>query len=194
MELDEKYSPSRIDYSLPHRTSDYKDEDIAEQFRDVLIELYKNRRKIRADIPQISWRLNPLEEGKVKRFSCGLHTTQTTILPDKSFVRCSKIDNKNDSLKEFATNELLDKNSPIELAKNKNSECSKCIALACCGGGCPFDGMKRFNCLTDKRECVITPALINNAINDILKALKNGKVKLKDGLIEPEIIYKILWS
>lgn len=194
LKLDEKYSPSRIGYSLPHWASNYQNEDLAEEFRDVLIELYKNRKKIKADIPQMSWRINPLREGKVKKFSCGLHTTQTTILPDKSFVRCSKIDNINDNLKEIFTNKLLDKNSPIELAKNENSCCSRCIALACCGGGCPFDGMKRFKCLTDKRECVITPALIKVAINDIVDAFRNGKVQLKDGLIDPKIIDKILWS
>ena len=97
-------------------------------------------------------------------------------------------------MKEIVTNELLDKNSPIELAKNETSCCSKCIALACCGGGCPFDGMKRFNCLTDKRECVITPALIEFAINDIVDAFRNGKIQLEDGLIDPKIIDEILWS
>lgn len=194
LELDEKYSPSRIGYSLPHWTPDYKNVDLAEDFRDVLIELYKNRKKIKANIPQMSWRLNPLCEGKIKKFSCGLHTTQTTILPDKSVVRCSKIDNENDNLKSRVTNALLDKNSPIELAKDSNSCCSKCIAVACCGGGCPFDGMKRFNCLTDKRECVITPTLIEMAINDVVEALRTKKIEVKNGLIDPEIIDKLLWS
>lgn len=194
LELDEKYSPSRIGYSLPHWTHDYKNEDLAEEFRDVLIELYKNRKKIKADIPQMSWRLNPLREGKIKKFSCGLHTTQTTILPNQSFIRCSKIDNENDNLKEYVTNELLNKNSPIELAKDTNSCCSKCIAVSCCGGGCPFDGIKRFNCLTDKRECVITPSLIEIAINDVVEALRSNKVKVKNGLIDPKIIDKLLWS
>lgn len=193
LKLDEKYSPSRIGYSLPHWTPDYN-EDLAQEFRDVMLELYQNRKKIKADIPQMSWRLNPLREGKIKRFSCGLHTTQTTILPDKSVVRCSKIDNEKDDLKLRITNELLDKNSPIELSKDENSCCSKCIAVACCGGGCPFDGMKRFNCLTDKRECVITPVLIEMAVNDIVKAFKKQKVEIPNGLIDPDIINKLLWS
>lgn len=193
LKLDEKYSPSRIGYSLPHWTPDYN-EDLAQEFRDVMLELYQNRKKIKADIPQMSWRLNPLREGKIKRFSCGLHTTQTTILPDKSVVRCSKIDNEKDDLKLRITNELLDKNSPIELSKDENSCCSKCIAVACCGGGCPFDGMKRFNCLTDKRECVITPVLIEMAVNDIVKAFKKKKVEIPNGLIDPDIINKLLWS
>lgn len=193
LKLDEKYSPSRIGYSLPHWTADYT-EDLAEEFRDVMIQLYQNRKNIKADIPQLSWRLNPLCEGKVKKFSCGLHTTQTTILPDKSVVRCSKIDNENGDLKGCITNEMLDKNSPIELSKNDSSCCSKCIALACCGGGCPFDGMKRFNCITDKRECVITPPLIDMAIKDVINAFKKEKIQLSNGLIEPEIINKLLWS
>lgn len=194
MELDEKYQPSRIGYSLPHWTPNYKDEDLSEDFRDVLIELFKERKKLHADIPQMSWRLNPLREGKIKRFSCGLHTTQKTILPNKTFVRCSKIDNEHDDLKGKVTNELLNVNTPIELAKDKNSKCHNCISLACCGGGCPFDGMKRFNCLTDKRECVITPALISLAVDEIVKELKNKKIKLKSGLIDPQIIDKLLWG
>ena len=142
----------------------------------------------------MNWRLNPLREGKIKRFSCGLHTTQTTILPNKSIVRCSKIDNEHDELKLKVTNELLDKNSPIELAKDPNSCCSKCIAVACCGGGCPFDGMKRFNCITDKRECVITPPLIKLAVEDITSEFKKREIKIEDGLINPKLINELLWS
>ena len=115
-------------------------------------------------------------------------------LPDKSIIRCSKIDNENDDLKTRVTNELLNKNSPIELAKDKSSDCYKCIALACCGGGCPFDGMKRFNCLTDKRECIITPPLINMAIDEVVNTLKKKKINLQKGLIEPNIINNIIWS
>ena len=192
--LDEKYSPIRIGYNLPHWTPDYKNNGLAEEFRDVLLELYKNRKRIKAEIPQLKWRLEPLGEGKIKKFSCGLHTTQTTILPDKSIIRCSKIDNEKDDLKLRVTNELLDKNSPIELAKDNKSNCSKCIALSCCGGGCPFDGMKRFNCLTDKRECIITPPLVNMAIDNVVKKLKNKEIKISDGLIKPDIINKLLWS
>lgn len=194
LELDKKYSPSRIGYSLPHWTPDYKDLSLAEEFRDVMLELYKVRKEIKADIPQLSWRLNPLCEGKIKKFSCGLHTSQTTILPDKSVVRCSKIDNEHDDLKMRVTNEMLNKNSPIELAKDENSDCSNCKALACCGGGCPFDGMKRFNCLTDKRECIITPALIDVAIKDIVKAFKERKIEISNGVVKPDIIRKLLWS
>ena len=194
LKLDEKYSPIRIGYNLPHWTPDYENNGLAEEFRDVLLELYKNRKKLKAEIPQLKWRLNPLCEGKVKKFSCGLHTTQTTILPDKSIIRCSKIDNENDNLKLRVTNELLDKNSPIELAKDKKSNCSKCIALSCCGGGCPFDGMKRFNCLTDRRECVITPPLVNMAINNVVEKFKSQEIKVPNGLIKPDIINKLIWS
>ncbi len=194
LKLDEKYSPIRIGYNLPHWTPDYKNYGLAEEFRDVLLELYKNRERIKAEIPQLKWRLSPLCDGKIKKFSCGLHTTQTTILPDKSIIRCSKIDNEKDDLKDRITNELLNKNSPIELAKNNQSDCSRCVALACCGGGCPFDGMKRFNCLTDKRECIITPPLINMAINQVVDTLKNQKANIKNGLIETNIINEIIWS
>lgn len=194
LKLDEKYSPIRIGYNLPHWTPDYENSGLAEEFRDVLLELYRNRKKLKAEIPQLKWRLNPLCEGKIKKFSCGLHTTQTTILPDKSIIRCSKIDNENDNLKLCVTNELLDKNSPIELAKDKKSNCSKCIALSCCGGGCPFDGMKRFNCLTDRRECVITPPLVNIAINNVVEKFKSQEIKVPNGLIKPDIINKLIWS
>ena len=193
LKLDEKYSPTRIVYSLPHWTPDYKDTSLAEEFRDVLLGLYKERKRIKAEIPQLKWRLNPLCEGKIKKFSCGLHTTQTTVLPNKSIIRCSKIDNEKDDLKFKVTNDKLNQNSPIELAKDDKSDCSKCIALACCGGGCPFDGMKRFNCLTDKRECVITPPLINMAVNDIVEKFNEQKIEVPDGLIEPKIINDLLW-
>lgn len=194
LELDKKYMPTRIGYSLPHWTKDYNDVDLAKEFRDVMIELYKNRLDIRAEIPQLSWRLNPICDGKIKKFSCGLHTTQTTILPDKSRIRCSKIDNEQDNLKQIITNDMLDKNSPIELAKNENSQCANCIALASCGGGCPFDGMKRFNCLTDKRECIITPKLVSLAVENVVNKFKKQNIRVPNGLIEPKIIKKLLWE
>lgn len=194
LELDEKYSPTRVGYNLPHWIPAYNNISLAEEFRDVMLELYKNRKQIKAEIPQLNWRLNPICDGKIKKFSCGLHTTQKTILPDKSIIRCSKIDNENDNLKTIVTDELLDKSSPIELSKNVNSSCSNCIALASCGGGCPFDGMKRFNCLTDKRECIITPPLISKAINNVVKNFEEQNIKVPNGLIDPNIIKQLLWG
>ena len=98
------------------------------------------------------------------------------------------------NLRDLVTNELLDKNSPIELANNNDSPCSNCIALASCGGGCPFDGMKRFNCLTDKRECIITPPIISKAVNNVVKNFEKQNIKVPNGLIDPSIIKKLLWS
>ena len=191
MELDKKYHPNRIGYSLPHWAGDFN-VSLAEEFRDVLLDLYDNRKDINAMIPQLDWRLAPLCDGKIKRFSCGLHTTQTTVLPDKTFVRCSKFDNILDNVGKTITNEILDANSPIELAKTKNSPCSKCIALSCCGGGCPFDGIKRYNCLTDKRECIITPPLIEKAINSVIEYFKDNPNEIKDGFIDQQLVKKIV--
>lgn len=192
MELDKKYHPNRIGYSLPHWAGEYDNENLAEEFRDALLELYKNKEKISTEIPQLQWRLDPLCDGKIKRFSCGLHSSQATILPDKSIVRCSKIDNKLDNIGKNITNEMLDAASPIEQAKNKDSVCSNCIALSCCGGGCPFDGMKRFNCLNDKRECIITPPLIELAIKNIINYFNDNPKEIKDGFIEQKLIRNII--
>lgn len=190
--LDETYAPQRIGYSLPHWTPDYT-EDLAQEFRDLMLKILKNRKSFTADIPQLSWRIGPILDGKVKKFSCGLHTSQVTVLPNKEFVRCSKVDNNHDDLKNKITNDILDKNSPVELAKDKNSDCNKCIAVASCGGGCPFDGMKRFGCITDKRECVITPAVVSALIDELVSALKNTDLnKIPDGLIKTNTIKNLL--
>ena len=97
-----------------------------------------------------------------------------------------------DNIGEKITNEMLDNASPIEQAKTKNSPCAKCIALSCCGGGCPFDGMKRFNCLNDKRECIITPPLIELAIENIIKYFKDNPKEIKDGLVNQTLIRSIV--
>lgn len=192
-EMDKKFSPTRIGYSLPHWTPDYTD-DLSDEFKSVLLQILKNKEKINAEIPQLSWRLNPLINGEVKKFSCALHTSQKTVLPNEEFVRCSKIDNSGDTLKSLITNEMLDQNSPVVLAKNPLNQCSKCIAVSNCGGGCPFDGMKRFGCLTDKRECKITPAVIENAIELIVNNLKKLDLKnIENNLLSSEIIKDLLW-
>ena len=54
--------------------------------------------------------------------------------------------------------------------------------------------MKRFNCLTDKRECIITPPLVNMAINEVINAFKREKGNVQKGLIESDVINKIIWS
>lgn len=192
MELDKKYHPNRIGYSLPHWADEYDNISLAKEFKDTLIKLYKNKKNIHAEIPQLQWRLDPLCDGKIKKYSCGLHSSQTTILPDKSTVRCSKIDNKFDNISKKITNKMLDEASPIEQAKKKESPCSKCIALSCCGGGCPFDGMKRFNCLNDKRECEITPPLIEEAIKEVVNYFKKNPNKIENGLINQSLIRKII--
>ena len=54
--------------------------------------------------------------------------------------------------------------------------------------------MKRFNCITDKRECVITPPLIKLAVEDITSEFKKREIKIEDGLINPKLINELLWS
>lgn len=188
-QLDEKFSPLRIGYSLPHWTNNFDNEVSAEEYSEALQKLYKNRKRIKAEIMQVNWRIRPLWQGKVRQFSCALHTSQITVLPDKRIVRCSKLDN--DPILKEITNKELDNNCPVALAERGENPCLSCIALGSCGGGCPFDGLKRFDCIIDRRECVITPPLINMAIQDIIAVL-NTKESISDGLIDTKMIKEIL--
>lgn len=190
IEFVDKYELKRIGYSLPHWTQNEVDIVTAKQYRDALLEIYIHRQRIKTEVIQLNWRLNPLRDGKVKEFACSLHTQQITVLPDKSIVRCSKIDSSPDL--NVATNDWLNKNCPTALAKRKIEPCESCIALACCGGGCPFDGIKRFNSAIDKRECIVTIPLIEKAIQDIIFSLENEYKHLPTGTISTDIIKKIL--
>lgn len=192
IELSHKYAFKRIGYSIPHWTKGEQNIVTPEQYRDALLSLYRHRKDILAEVMQVNWRIAPLAMNEVKRFSCSLHTQQTTLLPDKSIVRCSKIDH-DDQLK-ACSNDDLDNGCPLSQAESiERSPCRTCIALGACGGGCPFDGLKRFGTIIDKRECIITPPLINAAISDIVNAL-DKEVDLPDGEIPAQKIQHILFD
>lgn len=188
--LSKKYKLERIGYSLPHWTDDGEDLVTPEQYRDALIDIFNNIENINSEVMQISWRINPLMYGQAKRFSCCFHTQQTTLLPGFNIVRCSKIDSNPNF--NYVTNEYLNENCPIERSKNTNCKCSNCIALSSCGGGCPFDGLKRYNDIIDYRECVITPALIEVVLNKIANGLKSNKIN--SGLITTDLIKNIIFG
>lgn len=190
IKLTRRYKLRRIGYSMPHWTQNNSDTVSAEQYRDALINLFIHRREIDTDIMQLNWRLNPLLDGKVKEFSCSLHTQQITVLPDKSIVRCSKIDSLPD--KDVYTNDWLNENCPMALAEKNIEPCVSCIALASCGGGCPFDGLKRFRSAIDKRECIVTKPLVLAAIQEIIVKVEQECSNLPKGMIHPNIIRKML--
>lgn len=187
--LSHAYRIERIGYNLPHWTMHDTGIVTPEQYRDALCEVYRHKRSILANVMQVEWRVNPLAAGKVKLFSCALHTAQTTILPDWSIVRCSKIDH--DAELHKISNSAFDHGCPIAQSVDVNSPCSSCVALGCCGGGCPYDGMRRFGTVIDQRECVITPAIVELAIRDIVQSLsKNNDVP--PGLVPTERIASVL--
>lgn len=189
--LSNQYSFEKIGYSIPHWTQNEGRIVTPEEYRDALIKIFKNRNKINARVMQLGWRINPLTEGMIKRFSCALHTIQTTVLPDKSIVRCSKIDN--DQVLSKTTNEDLDKGCPISCSNQSDSPCADCVALASCGGGCPYDGLRRFGITIDKRECVITPAIVELAIREVIREI-NMRDDIKSGLVPQDIIMKAVWG
>ena len=188
-ERDTVFNPVRIGYSMPHWTDTNYDEISAEDYRDALIDLFYCRREINAQIMQINWRIKPLWKGKIKRFSCALHTSQVTVLPDQSLVRCSKIDH--DSILKKVSNEDLNNGCPLAMASKGTEPCASCLAVGCCGGGCPFDGLKRYGGIIDKRECIITPAIVELALKEVIAKIKTDD-NLKRGLIDPKYIKEVL--
>ncbi len=188
--LVQRFHPYRIGYSLPHWIKNNSYEISAIEYRDALIELFNHRNEIDTEIMQLKWRIKPLMDGKIKRFSCSMHTSQMTILSDNTIVRCSKIDH--DKIYKMLSNGFFDCNCPVNLARNKGNPCSECIALSCCGGGCPYDGLKRFGSVIDRRECVITPALINQAVQEIIVKINADNYITNDGLAPQDFIRSIL--
>ena len=184
-EIKHKFSPVIIGYNLPHWTKQWTNIVDDERYGQALVKLYENKNIIDIPIIQLNWRLRPLIEGKVKIFSCGLHTTQRTMLPDGSIVRCLKID-KDPSLS-YITDNYLDINCPIKLNQDSKSQCYGCIAVGCCGGGCPFDGLKRYNTAIDRRECTITPVIVEKAIKNLIQSLEKN-TNIDSGLLTPDFI------
>lgn len=190
--LSQSYKFERIGYSMPHWTLNEQNVITPYQYRDALLDLFKMRKQISSEVIQINWRIGALMEGKVKRFACALHTQQITMLPNKELVRCSKIDH--DPELKYITNECLTNGSPLIQSHDNTSPCSRCVALCCCGGGCPYDGLRRFNSIIDKRECIVTPPLIEAAIHEIIEGLNNSFIngEIKAGELSSQQIMSIL--
>lgn len=188
-QLSHQYQLLRIGYSLPHWTIHEKNIVSPQQYRDALIDIYEKRKRINASVMQIMWRLSPLITGETKKFACALHTEQITILPDHSCVRCSKIDHDPELRK--VSNDELDAGCPITRYKDETAACSRCVALGVCGGGCPYDGMKRFHTIIDQRECVITPALVQKAIYDVIRRI-NAVPNIASGRLDPKLIDSVI--
>ena len=188
-QIDKIFRPERIGYSMPHWTDNGFNEVTAEEYRDALLNLYIHRKEIHADIMQLVWRTKPLWQGRIKKYSCSLNTTQITILPDHSVVRCSKIDN--DLICKNISDEKMMRACPLERAHIETEPCYTCIALASCGGGCPFDGIKRFGQIIDKRECVVTPPILQAAVKEVLSGIEK-RTDLSKGIVCLDVIKEIL--
>ena len=186
--LSKKYDICKFGYSIPHWTLNEGNIVSPEEYRDALIRIYHNRMNINAKIMQLNWRIGPIIDRKIKRFSCALHTVQTTLLPDKSIVRCSKMDGDPNLSK--IKNDDLTAGCPMNRAQDSNNKCSKCIALASCGGGCPYDGLRRFDSVIDQRECVITPAVIDIVLSELCKYF--NKEGVENGMVNSETLLRLL--
>ena len=187
--LSHRYRILKFGYSLPHWTENESGIVTPEQYRDALCAIYENRRRIDATVLQIKWRTGCLSAGRAKRFSCALHTVQTTLLPDRSIVRCAKIDH--DPVLREDGNRALDVGCPLAQARDAGSRCAGCVALGSCGGGCPYDGLRRFGTIIDRRECVITPPVVELAIRDVVRHFENDAAA-PAGLVPAKTVRQII--
>lgn len=182
IETARKFKPVEIGYSLPHWSKTEKAATSPAAYGRALADLLRRRDELVCPVMQLTWRLVPIFSRTPRMAACPLATDQVTFLPGGKAVRCAKIDL--DETLSSVTSDSIRSAAPL-LQEGKN--CGACIGLGVCGGGCPFDGLRRFGELRDLRECDVIPQLLE-AIFDLV--MENAP-KLPYSVIPAEAMFKM---
>jgi radical SAM protein with 4Fe4S-binding SPASM domain len=161
-----------IGISFPHyiesnkeAINDFNIEKYAEEIKKIFD--YSLKEKFYVD--QLSKRFSPLIKKEFRLYSCKLLGEQQTFYPDGRKTLCTKIDSIKNKKSSFGV-DYFKKLIPVN-----NKYCSGCPAMGMCGGGCFWDGFKRFRHGVDERECVLNKSLLEHFISAIYEKEKKNK-------------------
>jgi radical SAM protein with 4Fe4S-binding SPASM domain len=177
--------------SLPHVKPDIAEVSI-EELTPVLIRCWEIARDNNFYIMQIGKRLKALATKKANLRSCpGADTwSMLRVLPDGTITPCENmglrgeaiLGNVNDNISpdEILNHHVLyswNRRSPYTMA-----ECSKCMCINICGGGCPYDAFLETDSIyqPERRSCYLSIELLKWAVKEIYK-----HVDMDDKLVIP---------
>ena len=145
-------------YNIPHYTK-YNDSNVnIEAYTEELIKIFRYAKKEGIYIDQIARKLKPLLYETFRIMDCTAAGEQILFYPDGSTTNCV---NYPPFKKNYDINRWV-KRVPIH-----KKFCKNCIAIGVCGGGCLYDGIKRYKEGLDLRNCYFTKKLLEELLWDM---------------------------
>ena len=156
-------SPDAIGFSLPHAVEGGHAEVDPRDYADGLVEVLDELGNSGPYVIQLAQRLQPLLRGTARRHGCMVAAEQWTFAPRGERILCSKLGLLGEGWGPDDGSRLSDWSPLVE------SRCARCPWRAICGGGCFWDGLKRFGSGQDLRECLILDRLVPALLLDMAR-------------------------
>jgi uncharacterized protein len=153
-------------YNIPHYTK-YNDSNVdIEKYTEELIKIFYYAKKEGIYIDQIARKLKPLLFETFRIMDCTAGGEQILFYPDGSTTNCVNYPPLRGKSYDY---QRWIKRTPIH-----RKYCRNCPAIGICGGGCLFDGIKRYKEGLDLRNCYFTKKLLEEFLWDIYSELENN--------------------
>lgn len=163
--LRDNLSVDSFGYNIPHYTK-YNDSNVdIEKYTEEIIKIFYYAKKEGIYIDQIARKLKPLLFETFRIMDCTAGGEQILFYPDGLTTNCVNYPPKNKSydIKRW------EKRVPIH-----RKYCKNCEAIGICGGGCLFDGIKRYKEGLDLRNCYFTKKLLEEFLWDMYAELEKN--------------------
>ena len=164
VDLKNRLQPDSFGFNIPHYTKyNHSDVDIIEYTRQMK-KIFEFAKKEEIYIDQIARRLKPFVLEKFRLMDCTSCGEQAVFFPSGLTTNCVNYPAYDRS---YALNRW-EKAVPLH-----RRYCQDCPAIGICGGGCIYDGIKRYPEELDLRNCYYTKNMLEFFLYDILKEMKN---------------------
>lgn len=164
--LREELKVDSFGYNIPHFTK-YNDSNVdIKKYTEELIKIFHYAKKENIYIDQIARKLKPLLFEKFRLMDCTAGGEQILIYPDGSSTNCVNYPPLRG--KSYKYDRWVNK-TPIHLRN-----CRSCPAIGVCGGGCFFDGIKRYKEGVDLRNCYFTKKMLEVFLWDMYDELEKN--------------------
>lgn len=163
--LRDTLSVESFGYNIPHYTK-YNDSNVdMEKYTEEMIKIFYYAKKEKIYIDQIARKLKPLLFETFRLMDCTAGGEQILFYPDGLTTNCVNYPPKNKSY----DIDRWEKRVPIH-----RKYCKDCEAIGICGGGCLFDGIKRYKEGLDLRNCYFTKKLLEEFLWDMYAELERN--------------------
>ena len=177
--LYEKFNPVSVGLNPFHYAPENRSQMAVneEKMAIKMLDAYKVARSYGLYIEQIMRRIRPFVLSTPRFKDCPSCGGMIRVLPNGSFGPCGHF---MEEKKEFEKPDYTFKDSSIMKKWNARvnadviSKCSTCVAMALCGGGCPFNSLKHGGDVfsaNDDRSCVQAKLFLDWLINETLRGL-----------------------